>query len=188
MSAIAGRPRSIPRASDHRPTEQRARPIVVGVDSSTASRAAIDEAVRLAGELDAPIVFVYVRRGPAGFLGAPFYQRRLTRELARARRELDLALAVARTAGVQAEGEILEGSPKRRISEFARDRDARLVVVRSRRPKLARDVVGRITRWAAGRSLPRLTPAAPIPATLRSPSDDVGRPRAARETVRRAWR
>jgi nucleotide-binding universal stress UspA family protein len=116
------------------------RPIVVGVDTSTASRAAIHEAVRVGGELGARIVFVYVRRGPSGFFGTPVYQRRLTAEMARARRVLEPALAAARSAGVPAEGEVLEGSPTRRISEFARDRDARLIVVGSRRRKLGQSV------------------------------------------------
>jgi nucleotide-binding universal stress UspA family protein len=46
----------------------------------------------------------------------------------RARRVLGSALRAARTAHVEAEGEILEGSPRRRIREFARDRRAQLVV------------------------------------------------------------
>jgi nucleotide-binding universal stress UspA family protein len=115
-------------------------PIVAAIDGSAASHAAIAEAVRLGVDLDAPIVFLYVRRGPAGFFGAPVYQRRLTKEMSRARRVLDRALAVAASAGVDADAEILEGSPRRRIPEFARDRHARLVVVGSRRPRLGRSV------------------------------------------------
>jgi nucleotide-binding universal stress UspA family protein len=126
------------------------RPIVAAVDGSAASQAAIAEAVRLGVELDAPIVFVYVRRGPAGFFGAPVYQRRLTKEMSRAHRVLDRALAVAAGAGVDAEGEILEGSPRRRIPEFARDRDARLVVVGSRKRRLGPSVSSGVIR-AAGR-------------------------------------
>jgi nucleotide-binding universal stress UspA family protein len=156
---------------DHRPAadndyrrlvEQSVPPIVAAVDGSAASRAAIGEAVRLAGELDAPIVFVYVRRGPAGFFGAPIYERRLTLEMARAGRVLHDALAVADNAGVPAEGEVLEGSPRRRISEFARDRGARLIVVGSRRHKLGQSVSTGVIR-TAGRpvivtqSIPRLS-------------------------------
>ena len=73
-------------------------PIVAAIDGSAASRAAIAEAVRLGVELDAPIVFVYVRRGPPSFFGVPFYQRRLTKAMSRARRVLDRALAVAVSA------------------------------------------------------------------------------------------
>lgn len=145
--------------------EERA-PVVAAVDDSPASRLAVEEAVRLA----VPIVFVYVRRGPAGFFGAPIYQRRLTAEMARARRVLDRALAVAAGAGVPADGEILEGSPRRRISEFARDRSARLIVVGSRRRKLGKSVSSGVIRTAGrpvavARSIPRLIGVASSPIT-----------------------
>jgi nucleotide-binding universal stress UspA family protein len=123
-------------------------PIIAAVDASASSRTAVAEAVRLGLELDAPIVFVYVRSGPARFFGAPVYQRRLSRELARARQVLDRALAVAAGAGVRAEAEILEGRPKRRIAELARDRQARLVVVGSRKRKLGSGVSGAVVRGA----------------------------------------
>jgi nucleotide-binding universal stress UspA family protein len=130
--------------------DERSSPIVAAVDGSAASRAAIGEAVRLSAELRAPIVFVYVRRGPASYLGTPVYQRRLSKELARARHVLDRALGVAREAGVPATAEILEGPPRRRIAELARDRDARLVVVGSRRRRLWPSVTSGVVR-AAGR-------------------------------------
>jgi nucleotide-binding universal stress UspA family protein len=133
---------------DRQLVEQNVPPIVAAVDGSPASRAAIGEAVRLAAELDAPIVFVFVRRGPAGFFGTPIYQRRLTKEMTRARRVLERALAVADNSGVPAEGEILEGSPRRRIPEFAGGRRARLVVVGSRRVKLGRSVSNGVARTA----------------------------------------
>jgi nucleotide-binding universal stress UspA family protein len=110
-----------------------AAPVVAAVDASAASRAAIEDAVALAAELEAPLVFAYVRRGPAGFLGEPVYGRRLSKELERARRVLDRALAVAKAAGVEAQGEILEGSPRRRIRELARHRGAQLVLAGPRR-------------------------------------------------------
>jgi nucleotide-binding universal stress UspA family protein len=83
MSALATRPHRTSAENDSRErSKQNVPPIVAAVDGSGASRAAIGEAVRLAGELDAPITFVYVRRGPTGFFGAPIYQRRLTNEMA----------------------------------------------------------------------------------------------------------
>jgi nucleotide-binding universal stress UspA family protein len=163
MNALATRPQpTSPKNEARLPSEQIVPPIVAAVDGSAASRSAVGEAVRLAVELAAPIVFVYVRRGPAGFFGAPVYQRRLTKEMAHARRVLDRALAVADSAGVPAEGEILEGSPRRRISEFARDRGARLIVVGSRRRKLGQSVSTGVIRTAerpviVARSIPRLT-------------------------------
>jgi nucleotide-binding universal stress UspA family protein len=162
MSALATRPHRTSAKNARERSEQNVPPIVAAVDGSGASRAAIGEAVRLAGELNAPITFVYVRRGPAGFFGAPIYQRRLTNEMARAGRVLDRALAVAKSAGVQAEGEILEGSPTRRITEFARDRSARLIVVGSRGHKLRQSVSTAVIRAAGrpvivARSVPGLT-------------------------------
>jgi nucleotide-binding universal stress UspA family protein len=137
----------------------RTTPIVAAVDGSSASRSAIEIAVKHAVELSAPLVFVYVRRGPAGFLGTPIFQRRLTAEMARARRVLGRALRAAARAGVEAEGEILEGSPRKRIVELARDREAELVVVGSRRRRLRRSVSRAVVRTAdrpvvvAGRGL-----------------------------------
>jgi nucleotide-binding universal stress UspA family protein len=98
--------------------------------------------------MDAPVVFVYVRRGPAGFLGKPVYQRRLTTAMRRARRVLDRPVQAATLAGVAAEGEILEGLPHNRILEFARARGARLVVVGRRRRKLGRSVWCGVVRAA----------------------------------------
>jgi nucleotide-binding universal stress UspA family protein len=123
-----------------------AAPIVAAVDGSSASTVAVETAVHLAAELDAPIVFVYVRRGPASYLGIPVYQRRLTAEMERGRRVLDEAFGVAAAAGVDAEGEILEGRPRRRITDFARIRNARFVVVGSRPPQ------GRAQRFPRRRS------------------------------------
>ncbi len=91
--------------------DRAAEPIVAAVDASAASRAAAEEAVVLAAELDAPLVFAYVRRAPAGVFGRPVYQQRLTTENERAQRVLDRALHIADTAEVEAEAEILEGSP-----------------------------------------------------------------------------
>jgi nucleotide-binding universal stress UspA family protein len=115
-------------------------PIIAAVDGSSASRAAVDTAVRLARELVAPIVFVYVRRGPRAVWGSPVYQRRLTAEMTRARRVLTTALTAAGRAGVDAEGEILEGKPRQRILELADDRAAQLVVVGTRGRRLTRSV------------------------------------------------
>lgn len=143
VATSSGRPQLTLAAPKNRPA-----PIVAAIDGSSASRHAIDAAVRLAVELNAALTFVYVRRGPSGFLGTPVFQRRLTAKMAQARRVLDRALRAAARAGVEAEGEILEGSPRTRILEFAGDRGARLVVVGSRRRKLSRSVSCAIVRAA----------------------------------------
>jgi nucleotide-binding universal stress UspA family protein len=139
-----------------------AAPIVAAVEASAASRSAVEEAVDLATELDAPLVFAYVRRGPAGVFGRPNYQQRLTTENRRARRVLDRALQIANTAGVAAEAEILEGSPAQRIAEFASDREAQLVVVGSRRRRIGPSVSRAVTRAADG----PVVIAAPAPSSL----------------------
>jgi nucleotide-binding universal stress UspA family protein len=125
-----------------------AEPIVAAVDASAASRAAVEEAVNLAAELEAPLVFAYVRPAPAGFFGSPVYQQRLTTENERARRVLDRAVHIANTAEIEAEAEILEGSPGQRIVEFARDREAQLVVIGSRRRRCGPSVSRAVTRAA----------------------------------------
>jgi nucleotide-binding universal stress UspA family protein len=145
MSALTSTPnRSASADGDDRP----AAPIVAAIDTSAASRAAVDEAVSLAADLEAPLVFAYVRRGPAGVFGTPVYQNRLTTENERARRVLDRALHIANTAEVEAEAEILEGSPGQRIVQFARDRSAQLVVVGSRRRRFGPSVARTVTRAA----------------------------------------
>jgi nucleotide-binding universal stress UspA family protein len=128
----------------------RGAPIVAAIDDSSASRGVVETAVKLAAELNASLVFVYVRRGPPGFLGRPFFQRSLTAKMTRARRSVDRALRVAAQAGVDAEGEILEGAPRRRILQFASDRDARLIVVGSRRRRFSRSVSRGVLRAAEG--------------------------------------
>jgi nucleotide-binding universal stress UspA family protein len=146
MSTLAARS-PVP-TRDGRSELTRAAPIVAAIDGSSASGQAVDAAVRLAVDLDADLTFVYVRRGPLGLLGTPFFQRRLTAKMAQARRVFDRALRVAARAGVGADAEILEGSPQKRIIEFADDRGARLVVVGSRKRKFGRSISSRIVRAA----------------------------------------
>lgn len=123
-------------------------PIVAAIDGTDASQVAVDEAVRLGKDLDAPVVFIHVRRGPSGYLGEPVFQRRLTKKMKYGRRALERAISVAARAGVPAEGKILEGSPTRRIAEFATDRGARLVVIGSRKRRIKRSVSSGMVRSA----------------------------------------
>ena len=152
MNAIAARLPVSPQRDPRRLTlprpKNRVAPIIAAIDGSPAGWKASDAAVRLAVELNAPLTFVYVRRGPAGFFGTPVFDRRLTRRMAEARRVVDHALRGAARAGIEAEGEILEGSPRKRIVEFAGDRSARLIVVGSRRRWLGRSVSFAIVRAA----------------------------------------
>ena len=130
------------------PAQPDAAPIVVAVDTSRAAAAAVQAGVRLAKDLAAPVVFVYVRRGPSSALGEPYYQRRLNAEMASGHRALTDALAVAEEVGVPATGEQLAGGPARRVVEFARLRAARLVVLGSRQRRLRRGVARGVIRTA----------------------------------------
>jgi nucleotide-binding universal stress UspA family protein len=156
------------------------RPVVVAVDDSPASEVAVRDGVRLAGGLAAPVVFVYVRRGPSATLGEPYYQRRLDAEMRIGDRAIAAGIAAARRADVRATGEQLHGAPARRLEEIARLRDARLIVVGARRRWLARSVSRAVVRRAdrpvvvARRTSPArpdsrptdVTPAAPGPTSV----------------------
>jgi nucleotide-binding universal stress UspA family protein len=106
--------------------------LIVGVDGSQGSRAAVDEAINLAGDLDAAVTFVFVRKAPSGWLGDPYYQRALTGDLALARRAVAEAVETATRAGVEADVEILEGDPANELVSLADNRDADMIVVGSR--------------------------------------------------------
>jgi nucleotide-binding universal stress UspA family protein len=127
-----------------------ARPVIAAVDGTSAGRAATAEAIAAARELGAPVVLVHVRRAPSSVWGRPFYERRLERALRRGREALAAAAAQANAAGVEAQTEILEGRPARRIAEFARDRNARLVIVGPRR----RRALSSVLRGVAGAGVP----------------------------------
>lgn len=158
----AGTSSSLPRDRSARRREREDAPVVAAVDASASGAAAARTAISLARRLGAPLVFVYVRRGPSSSLGEPYYQRRLDAEMAAAKRALGAALAAAERAGVAASGEELDGSPARRVVEFARLRGARLVVLGSRRRRFGRSVSRSVIR-AADR--PVLVAGGPAPAT-----------------------
>jgi nucleotide-binding universal stress UspA family protein len=106
--------------------------ILVAIDDSDGSRAAIDQAVELAGPLGAHITFASVRKSPPALLGSPYYECRLARDLGVARVTMNRALEHARKSGVEARGEILEGSAVDEILSFADNCHADLIVMGSR--------------------------------------------------------
>lgn len=106
--------------------------LIVGVDGSEGSCAAVHEALRLAGDLDAKMTFVFVRKPPPRLLGDPYYERALGTDFARARRAVEDAVQTAMQAGIEACGEILEGDPGDELVSFADNRDADMIVVGSR--------------------------------------------------------
>jgi hypothetical protein len=110
------------------------KPIIAAADASPGSAAVVDAA------------------------GAPFYQRRLSAELTTAVKAITPVLVAAEVAGVKADREMLEGSPKRRIAEFPYERNAQVIVVVApsgeRRGRIVGLAPARVVRCAAtpGRS------------------------------------
>jgi nucleotide-binding universal stress UspA family protein len=108
-------------------------PIVVAIDRLTPSDAAARAAIELARTCNGSLLFVYVRRRSSSIWGAPFYQRRLSRETGRARSALDPVVRLAGDAGIKVDAEIIEGASRNSVVEFAAARGARLIIGSHRR-------------------------------------------------------
>jgi nucleotide-binding universal stress UspA family protein len=106
-------------------------PIVIATDGSEGAEAAAAAGARVAGTHATSAVLVYVRPS-IGALGDPYYQEKLSEQMAHARAALDRAQELVAQEEVEAEEEILEGSAADRVVQFARDRNAPLIVVGSR--------------------------------------------------------
>jgi len=106
--------------------------IVVAIDGSEGSEAAIKEAIQLASAVGAQLTFAYVRKPPSSLLGSPYYECHLARDLGWARAQVDAALERAREANLEARGEVLEGNPVDEILSFADNSRADLIVMGSR--------------------------------------------------------
>jgi len=106
-------------------------PIVIATDGSEGAEAAAAAGARVAGTHATSAVLVYVRPS-IGALGEPYYQEKLSEQMAHARAALDRAQELVAQEEVEAEEEILEGNAADRVVQFARDRNAPLIVVGSR--------------------------------------------------------
>lgn len=104
---------------------------MIATDGSTSADQAVAEGARATRSIGTSAVLVYVRPAISS-LGEPYYQEKLSEQLAHARDALDRATELARAEGVDTDAEILEGSAAERIVELAQARDATLIVVGSR--------------------------------------------------------
>ena len=108
-----------------------AEPVVIATDGSEAAEHAVAAGARVARTLGKKAVLVYVRPS-IGPLGEPYYQEKLSEQMAYARAALERAEALVREQGCDADAEILEGNPPDQVVELARARNAPLIVVGSR--------------------------------------------------------
>lgn len=104
--------------------------VLIATDGSAGAEAAVAAGLELAGDGGSATV-LYVRER-IGVLGDPFYQRKLTEQLAAAEAALGAARAQAEQAGVAVETEVLEGDPAEAIVDLARSRRADVIVIGSR--------------------------------------------------------
>ena len=84
-----------------------AEPVVIATDGSESAEQAVVAGARVARTLGTKAVLVYVR--PAiGLLGEPYYQEKLSEQMAYARAALDRAQTLVHQEGCEADAEILE--------------------------------------------------------------------------------
>jgi len=114
------------------PKETEIKRIVVATDGSPDALTAVREGLSLAEHFDCAVTFVCVRTPSASIFAHPLHQLAIDEELTRARRAVDEAMKLAVVAGVDADYEILDGSPVEAVLDVARRLDAWLLVVGSR--------------------------------------------------------
>jgi nucleotide-binding universal stress UspA family protein len=103
-------------------------PIVVGYDGTAGAQAALAEALRLAGALDAELVLAFVSHlNPGG--GEVSDTADAVHE--RGQAVLEDALDRARAAGVTARAEIVHGKPSEALASLAEGEGAQLIVIGS---------------------------------------------------------
>jgi nucleotide-binding universal stress UspA family protein len=103
-------------------------PIVVGYDGTEGAKAALGEALRLAGALDAELILAFASHtnpggGEVADAAAAIHER--------AEAVLEDALEQARAAGVTARAEIVHGRPYEALATLAEDEGAQMIAVGS---------------------------------------------------------
>jgi len=120
--------------------------LLAAIDGSDGGNAAVEKALALAADLGATVTFVCVRKPVPRFLGSPFYERSLHQDLKGARSVVERAMELAAEAGIEADGEIVEGDPADEIVSLADNRAADLIVIGSRgRGPLAGALLGSVS-------------------------------------------
>lgn len=123
-----------------------ARTVVVGYDGTALGRAAVVEAGLRAG-LTGCVFVVYAYRNPPGFLGSPYYERRLS--TARATGQHALTNLLRDPGGLPVAEyvpELLGGPPADALMRVAAARSADEIVVGASHAGRLRGVLGTVTR------------------------------------------
>lgn len=129
------------------------RKILVAVDGSRSAREAARRGAALANLCGAQVLLVHCRRGVPEYLGEPYYQRLLDRQLAQVEELMEPCRVVLRDAGVAFEERVLEGDPARAVCEAARVEECDLIVMGTRglsdfEGLLLGSVVHKVLVWA----------------------------------------
>jgi nucleotide-binding universal stress UspA family protein len=103
-------------------------PILVGYDGTEGAKAALAEAVRLAGPLGAEIVLGFAYHASA-LGGNPHEMLDLLRD--RGRTALEEGLQQVRAAGLEGRGELVNDKPAEGLADLAASEGAQMVVVGS---------------------------------------------------------
>jgi nucleotide-binding universal stress UspA family protein len=155
MTALASTNSLRPRLASSPSTAPSRAQILVAVDRAASSRAAAKAAIELAQASGSSLLFVSARRRPSSIWGAPFYQRRLSRETRRAQSALDAVVQLALDAGVDADMEIIEASPRNDLVDFAAARGARIILGSSRLRPASSAVISVLPPRSAGDAMRR---------------------------------
>jgi len=138
------------------------RRIMHATDFSPASRAAFTKAIELAKRDRAPLTITHVMLPPLMMMGDGYVAPSTWDQISRAHRKmnqkkLDALVARAKSAGVRAQGLLLEGQPAERILRAARGAGL-LVIGTHGRTGLARFILGSVaSRIVAGARCPVVT-------------------------------
>jgi nucleotide-binding universal stress UspA family protein len=115
-------------------------PILVGYDGTEGAKAALAEALRLAGPLGADIVLGFAYHATA-LGGNPHEMNDLLRD--RGRTVMEEALQRVKTAGVEGRGELVNDKPAEGLADLAASEGAQMVIVGSySEPPLKALIVG----------------------------------------------
>lgn len=127
--------------------------IVVATDGSDAAAHALHEGFLLAATTGANVSVVHVRDNPPTMFGTPYYEDAVEH----ASLDAEAVMLDARLTGlryeVDAEYEVIGGDPATAIVDFARARDADLIVVGSRGlGRITGAILGSVSRAVAQRA------------------------------------